>query len=96
MSMPVRFLGQTVTRKAKFMNLDVDIQKLTVAQVMRIQEFAKKANESGSEEDNIGLLTQVIREGAKELSEVPTFDDFPMDELSKLSQEIMKFSGLTK
>ena len=42
------------------------------------------------------LLKKVIRlsvEGASDLSD-QDFDTFPMDELSKLSNEIMRFSGI--
>jgi hypothetical protein len=87
-------VGRKMTKKVKFVGEDVTISKLSVSEVLEIQESAKKAE--SSEETGFDLLKKVIRmsvEGATELSD-EDFDSFPMDELSKLSSEIMKFSGI--
>lgn len=87
-------VGQRMKKKVKFMNADVTIQKLTIAEVMEIQEKAKGADED--EKRSFEVLRKVVRsavEGAEDLSD-EDFDTFPMDELSKLSNEIMRFSGL--
>ena len=87
-------IGRKMTKLVKFMGEDVKIFKLTVAEVLTIQEAAK-----GSEEDDnkgFDVLKTVIRsavEGASELTD-EDFKGFPMDELSKVSNEIMKFSGI--
>jgi hypothetical protein len=88
-------VGQKMTKNVKFMNKDLTIQKLTVAEVLNIQEKAKAVDKDESEGFNV--LKTVIRsavEGAEELSE-EDFNSFPLDELSKLSNEIMKFSGIS-
>jgi hypothetical protein len=87
-------VGKKMSREVKFMGENVTINKLSVAEVMEIQEKAKKLET----DDSAGLevLLSIIRnavEGAEELSE-SDFEALPMDELSKLSGEIMKFSGI--
>ena len=87
-------VGRKMSKKVTFMGEQVTISKLSVSEVMDIQEKAKTINDSDSA--GLDLLTTVIRsavEGAGELSE-EDFREFPMDELSKLSNEVMKFSGL--
>lgn len=86
-------IGKRMSKQVKFMGEDVKINKLTVAEVMAIQEVAK---EGSGDEEGIKVLKTVIGqavEGASELTE-EDFRNFPMDELSKLSKEILKFSGL--
>ncbi len=87
-------VGKRMTKPVKFMGADVQISKLSVSEVMEIQERAKQIDSNDSEGFNI--LKTVIRasvEGAKELAD-EDFNNFPLDELSKLSNEIMKFSGI--
>jgi len=87
-------VGRKMTRVTKFMGEDVTISKLNVANVMEIQEKAKKLEENDNE--GFDLLKSIIRsavEGAEELDD-NDFEGFPLDELSKLSNEIMKFSGI--
>jgi len=91
-----RFMGSKVSKKTKFMNEDIDIHKLTVAQVLGIQEKAKEITDEANEKENIGILLYVIRAGTPELKDLS--DDeicaLPMDELTNLSNEILKYSGL--
>jgi hypothetical protein len=87
-------VGRKMTKKTKFVGEDVTISKLSVSEVLEIQESAKQAE--NTESTGFDLLKKVIRmsvEGANDLSD-QDFDSFPMDELSKLSSEIMKFSGI--
>jgi len=87
-------VGKKMTKAVKFMGEDVKISKLSVAEVMSIQEHAKDVE--NDEAAGLALLQTVIRsavEGADELAD-EDFLTFPMDELSKLSNEIMKFSGI--
>jgi hypothetical protein len=87
-------VGRKMTKSVKFMSEDVKICKLSVSEVMEIQDKAKNITTDDSEGFN--LLKHVIKlsvEGASEISD-QDFDNFPMDELSKLSNEIMKFSGI--
>jgi len=92
-----RFVGLKVTKKLKFMDLEIEIAKLSVGQVLKIQEAAKAAAvENASEDANIKLLHCVITNGVQEFAELSEgdFNDFPLDELTKLSNEILKHSGL--
>jgi len=87
-------VGKRMSKVVKFMGEDIKITKLSVSEVMRIQEDAKGLEKDDSEGFNI--LRTVIKssvENAAELTDAD-FETFPMDELSKLSTEIMKFSGL--
>lgn len=90
-----RFLGANATKKVKFINEEVEITKLTVAQVMNIQKLSKAVKDD-DEMTSIMLLIEVLKSGVPEFKdfEDEVFHNLPMDELSKLSAEIMKFSGL--
>jgi len=91
-------VGRKMTKKYEFMGEKVTISKLSVAEVMDIQEKARALSEETADQDDSGiaLLMTVIQsavEGADELTK-EDFESFPMDELSKLSQEIMVYSGI--
>ncbi len=98
MSDPIKgikgLVGQKMTKTVKFMSGDVKISKLSVSEVMEIQEKAKNIDKDDTA--GLDLLKTVIRcavEGGTDLDD-DDFNNFPMDELSKLSNEVMKFSGL--
>ena len=87
-------VGKKVTKEVVFMGEKVTISKLSVAEVTKIQESAKDA--AANTEDQLLVLREVIKSsvsGAEELTD-EDFQSFPLDELSKLSTEIMKHSGL--
>jgi hypothetical protein len=94
MSVIKSLVGRKMTKDVKFMGENVKISKLKLSEVMEIQEHATKLKDDDAM--GIQVLTTVIRssvEGADELSD-EDFQQFPMDELAKLSNEIMKFSGV--
>jgi hypothetical protein len=87
-------VGKKVSKTTKFMGEDIKISKLSVSEVMEIQNKAKAID--GDETQGLQILRVVIRsavEGGSDLSD-EDFEGFPMEELSKLSGEIMKFSGI--
>jgi hypothetical protein len=87
-------VGQRMTKAVKFLNSDVKISKLTVDEVVAIQQQSKDLEKD--ESLGLELLKTVIRssvEGGEELTD-EDFGCFPMDELSRLSNDIMKFSGM--
>lgn len=87
-------IGKAITKKVKFMGEDVTVRKLSVSQVLEIQEKSKAA--ADNDQSSLGLLQYVIAcavDGAQDLSE-EDFSSFPVDELSKLSNEVLSFSGL--
>lgn len=87
-------VGRKMTKEIKFMGESIRIKKLSVSQVLDIQIQAK--NIEKDEAEGFNVLKTVIRasvEDAKELSD-EDFNDFPLDELSKLSTAIMQYSGI--
>jgi hypothetical protein len=87
-------VGKRVQKVVKFMGEEVKISKLSVAEVMDIQAKAKELQDDDAA--GLGVLRTVIRsavEGGEDLTD-EDFETFPMDELSKLSTEVMKFSGI--
>ena len=87
-------IGKKMTKTVKFMGTDIKICKLSVAEVLEIQ--AKAKNIETNEQEGFNVLKVVVRagaEGGQDLSD-EDFDNFPLDELSKLSNEIMSFSGI--
>jgi hypothetical protein len=87
-------VGQRMTKEVKFMGSSLKISKLSVDEVVNIQAQAKDAETN--EMAGLELLKTVIRagsEGGADLTD-EDFGTFAMDELSKLSGEIMKFSGM--
>ena len=89
-------INKRITRSIKFMNEDIKISKLTVSEITEIREQANRAKNSTDDSDNLSILKNIVKksvEGAEDLTD-EDFDNFPMDDLSKLSNEIMKFSGL--
>jgi hypothetical protein len=94
MSAIKELVGKKMEKDVTFMGVKVKISKLSVAEVMQIQEAAKNLEKDESE--GLNLLKHVIKsavQGAEELDDTD-FEKFPMDELSKLSNEIMTFSGI--
>lgn len=78
------------------MSDEVEIRKMSVKEVMGVQELVKKANKSKSDDSQLGLLRDLIRlavVGAEEISD-EDFNSFPIGELSDLSNEVLAFSGL--
>ena len=67
---------------------------LTVEQVLNVQAKAKEL-ETSNDNNGLEVLKSVISASVEDGSDLSDEDyqKFPMDELSKLSQEIMKFSG---
>ena len=74
-------------------NESIKISKLSVSQVLEIQEAA--TNTVTDSLAGLALLKRVIRMSAEGGSDITDeeFSSMPMDDLSKLSNEIMKFSG---
>ena len=89
-------LGKRMTKKVAFMgeSKSLEIAKLTVAEVLEIQEAAK--GDGNDDKAGFNSLKIAIRMAVSEASDFTDdeFDEFPLDELMKLSKEIMTFSGI--
>jgi hypothetical protein len=89
-------VGKNPTSSLKFCGQDLKFKKLSVAQVLEIQEKSRANADSQDEAAGMDLLQYVITcavEGASELTK-EEFQSFPVDELSNLSNAILVFSGL--
>jgi|SRR5210317_240706 len=89
-------VGKNITKKFDFMGDKVEVKKLSVAQVLKVQDLVKSSQKSKSESAQIDLLKEVIRlavVGADELTD-DDFENFPLGELNTLSESIMSYSGL--
>jgi len=89
-------VGKVIKKKVPFMGDEVEIRKLSVAEVMDVQKMVNKATKAKGEDAQLGLLRDVIRLatiGAEEISD-EDFNTFPIAELNELSTAILGFSGL--
>jgi len=88
-------LSKAVTKKVAFMGDEVEIRKLTIAQVEGIQVFTKTASEN-SEGDIFASLKKILDEGVADFKELSMeeFKEFPLEELQALSTAVTEFSGL--
>ena len=87
-------VGRKMSQTVKFMGEPLVITKLSAGQVIEIQGLAAEQQEG--EESGFNLLKRVISfavESGDQLTD-EDFENFPLDELSKLVTEIMKFSGI--
>lgn len=94
-----QFVGQRLSKKVKFMGGEVEISKLTIEAVQEIQEMAKALKQEGEGEgkgEGFDMLRKVIELSVSDCGDLSDqeFRAFPVEELTKLSNEIMKFSGL--
>lgn len=88
-------IGKRITKKVKFLDTDVTIKKLTVSEVKELQEFSKGSDEV-SEDRMLDLIQFAIAkgvEGGEELTRAE-LENFPIDDLNKLVEQIMVFSGI--
>jgi len=87
-------INKKITKTFKFMGEDITVSKLTVGEVIEIQEQAKALKDDDT--SGLDLLRKVIRIAVKDAAELSDedFNSFPMEELSTLSNNIMKFSGM--
>jgi hypothetical protein len=84
-------VGKQATKPYKFMGSELEISKLTVSQVMAIQTMVEAEGT-----DQMEILRTVVNSSVKGASELTDaeFKDFPVEDLTMLSNEIMKFSGM--
>jgi hypothetical protein len=116
-------VGVKMTKKVDFMGVKLLISKLSVSEVLSLQERSRELEEKEKaardierarqeaidkgevyagpepedvEEEGFEVLKLVIRAGAenaKDLSD-EEFEQLPLDELTNLTTEIMRFSGI--
>jgi hypothetical protein len=88
-------VGKRISKNVKFMGEDIQISKLSISEVEDVQAKAKAVDEKDSKSAFI-VIKEIVRksvEGASDLSD-EDFQSFPLDDLAKLSNEIMEYSGM--
>jgi hypothetical protein len=88
-------VGRKVSKTVDFMGEKIKINKLMVSEVLDVQ--AKAADSEKLETNGLDLIKMVIKMSATEDAADLTDEDFanmPIDDLTKLSDEIMRYSGL--
>ena len=85
-------VGKNMSKEVEFMGDKVTIKKLTVSEIMKIQDASKKLKEG----DEVSILRTMIRLAVSEAKELKDadLDSFPLDELSRLGSEIVEYSGM--
>jgi hypothetical protein len=87
-------VGKPQTKKVEFVGDEVEIKKLSVSQVMELQEIIKKAAKS---KDQLQVLRDILRiavVGAEEMTN-EDFDTFSPVDLNHLAEEILSYCGLS-
>lgn len=87
-------VGKAQTKKVPFAGGEVEIKKLSVAEVMELQELIKKASKS---KDQLQILRDVLRLaviGTEEMTD-EDFNTFSPVDLNALSEEVLVYCGLS-
>jgi hypothetical protein len=98
-----RILGKRVSKEVDFMGEKLSIHKLSVNQILEIQTLVKdnevksKTDVGLSERDSFKTVQRVLSLGCPEFAELndEEFDSLPLDDLNKLSEAILEFSGMS-
>ncbi|MDB4378620.1 hypothetical protein N9Z41_02500 [bacterium] len=89
-------VGKKVVEKVAFMGDEVEVKKLTVSEILHIQELIRRTQDKKDKYDDMSLIKDVIRMSVTAAEGITDeeFNDFPIGELSALSSKIMEISGL--
>jgi len=89
-------VGKKITEKVEFMGDSVEVKKLTVSEVLNIQDLIKRAQNKKDEYDDVALIKDVIRLAVIDAEQITDeeFNGFPIGELTTLSSNIMSIAGL--
>ena len=84
------------SKKVRFLDRMIEVNKLTLAECMEIQKTARDLNEENPEK-GFDLLKQTIRLGVPAAADFTDddFEKFPMDDLNTLSSEVLKLAGMS-
>ena len=90
-------VGKTMTEKVSFMGDEIEVKKLSVGDILKVQRLTKEHNKrKNPDEAALMLLRDVIKMavvGAQDLTD-EEFDTFPLEELNKVSVSVLKLSGV--
>ncbi|MGI9549112.1 MAG: hypothetical protein ACR2M7_03960 [Bdellovibrionales bacterium] len=85
-------LIKDITKKVPFLDQEVEIKQLTVKGVKDLQD-ALKGDDALDALNTLGKIFKMTVVGAEEMTN-EDFEKFPIQPLTDLSQEILKFNGL--
>lgn len=87
-------VGKRNTKIVKFLEQDLTISKLSLADVTEIQQMSRDRAED--EANGLDVIRTVLRKGAEGAGDLTNdeLDTFPLDDLNLLSKQILEFSGL--
>ena len=93
-----KFISALPTKKVSFMDGEIEIRKLSAGSVKRIGKVSQNLDTS-KDEDSLVILQAILAEGVvlEEGEEPITTDileEFPLDSLSSLSNDIMVYAGV--
>lgn len=88
-------VGKKLPLAVQFMDMEVTINKLSVSDIMKIQAMSdnKDADETTQGLETLLVIIRASLVGHEELTD-EEFQSFPMSELTLLSEQITKHSGL--
>ena len=95
-------VGKDVTKEVDFMNDKVTIRKLNTGRILEVQkavqEMNKKSKGKDDDDTSLNLIRIVIRNGVIGANELKDEDflEFPLDEINKLVESILGYSGLSQ
>mgnify|MGYP000867860485 FL=1 len=89
-------VGKSMTEEVPFMGDKVKVRKMTVGQIMDMQKLVEKSNEEASDEAQMKLLCDIIKVAVVDADTLTDedFAGFPLQELTALSEHVMRVSGL--
>lgn len=92
-----RFITNLPTKEVEFMDDKITIKKLSAGAIKRIGKASKKLDAT-KDEDSLVILMSIMKEGVvleegEEIT-VELLEEFPLDALSKLSNDIMIYAGV--
>jgi hypothetical protein len=90
-------LGKKISKTVTFMGEEVEIKKLSVSEVLTLQKSANELQKDANDADGLKLIVSIITTGVTEAAgmKFEDFKEFPMEELSRLSNEVMVWSGMS-
>jgi hypothetical protein len=86
-------VGKSQTKKVPFLGDEVEIRKLSIDEVFKMQDMIQAGAEA---DDQLEVLYGVLRLaviGAEEMTE-DDFRSFPPADLNELSEEILSYCGI--
>jgi hypothetical protein len=94
-----KYVSNLPTKEIKFMGDKITIRKISAGAVKRIGKASASLQKDSDDADTLKVLLAILQEGvvlAEDDGEIDEalLEEFPLDELNKLSTAIMEFGGV--